>query len=117
MATLGVDISSSKTHTSRDMYEFAKRWIRNGVEITGIPLHGVVGVSKYYLVAHWLQTVCSKYLETTVMVANPCLASLITAMRLPIRVSKLRDLLVMPVRVDKTQQVNEDSLRLFLECY
>lgn len=41
MTKLGVDISSSKTHVSIDTYEFAKRWIKNGREITGIPLKGL----------------------------------------------------------------------------
>nr|WLK77421.1 RNA-dependent RNA polymerase [Suillus luteus mitovirus 4] len=42
MTRLGVDISQSKTHVSKDTYEFAKRWIRNGQEITGIPLKGLL---------------------------------------------------------------------------
>lgn len=41
MTKLGVDISETKTHVSKNTYEFAKRWIRNGQEITGIPLHGI----------------------------------------------------------------------------
>jgi hypothetical protein len=41
MARLGVDISSSKTHVSKDTYEFAKRWLRNNVELTGLPLRGL----------------------------------------------------------------------------
>jgi hypothetical protein len=42
MARLGVDISVPKTHISKDTYEFAKRWIRKGREITGIPLKGIL---------------------------------------------------------------------------
>jgi hypothetical protein len=39
---LGVDISPTKTHVSKDTYEFAKRWIKQGKEVTGIPVRGIV---------------------------------------------------------------------------
>jgi hypothetical protein len=32
----------AKTHVSKDTYEFAKRWFRKGVEVTGLPLNGLV---------------------------------------------------------------------------
>jgi hypothetical protein len=38
--SLGVDCSPSKSHISVDTYEFAKRWFRNGIEISPIPLKG-----------------------------------------------------------------------------
>lgn len=42
MTKFGVDISMQKTHISRNMYEFAKRWIKSGVEVTGVPLKGIL---------------------------------------------------------------------------
>jgi hypothetical protein len=40
---LGVDTSTSKTHISRERYEFAKRWYSvNLGEVTGFPLRGLV---------------------------------------------------------------------------
>jgi len=42
MSRLGVDISLNKTHVSNDTYEFAKRWIKGGREISGLSLKGVV---------------------------------------------------------------------------
>jgi hypothetical protein len=42
MARLGVEISSAKTHVSKDTYEFAKRWFQGGVEISGVPLKGIL---------------------------------------------------------------------------
>jgi len=42
MTKWGVAISMHKTHISKDTYEFAKRWICNGKEITGIPLKGII---------------------------------------------------------------------------
>lgn len=38
MNELGVEISSMRSHVSDDTYEFAKRWIHVGEEVTGAPL-------------------------------------------------------------------------------
>lgn len=42
MGRLGVELSVSKTHVSKDTYEFAKRWFNQGVEVTGLPIKGIV---------------------------------------------------------------------------
>jgi hypothetical protein len=42
MNKLGVDISEAKSHVSKNTYEFAKRWIRNRVEISPLPLRGIL---------------------------------------------------------------------------
>jgi len=42
MTKLGVDISMSKTHVSKNTYEFAKRWIRNRIEVSPLPLKGIL---------------------------------------------------------------------------
>jgi hypothetical protein len=42
MTRLGVDISEAKTHVSKNTYEFAKRWIHHGTEISGLPLGGIL---------------------------------------------------------------------------
>jgi hypothetical protein len=41
MSRLGVDISVAKTHVGKTTYEFAKRWIKGRVELTGLPLRGI----------------------------------------------------------------------------
>lgn len=38
MTELGVSFSEAKTHVSKDTYEFAKRWIHRGTEVSGAPL-------------------------------------------------------------------------------
>jgi len=38
----GVEISLTKTHVSKDTYEFAKRWFKGNVEITGLPSRGII---------------------------------------------------------------------------
>jgi len=42
MTKLGVDISPTKTHVSKGTYEFAKRWISDGIEISGLPFGGIL---------------------------------------------------------------------------
>jgi len=42
MKRMGVGISSAKTHVSKDTYEFAKRWINNGIEVSGLPMKGII---------------------------------------------------------------------------
>jgi len=42
MNKLGVEISIPKTHVSKNTYEFAKRWIYQGREISGLPLRGIM---------------------------------------------------------------------------
>jgi hypothetical protein len=39
---LGVEISPTKTHVSKTTYEFAKRFFHNGIEISGLPLAGLI---------------------------------------------------------------------------
>jgi hypothetical protein len=39
---MGVKISLTKTHVGKTTYEFAKRWIQDGIEITGIPTKGII---------------------------------------------------------------------------
>lgn len=47
---LKVPISEAKTHTSRDVYEFAKRWFYKGQEVTAFPLHGLIeNIKKHFL--------------------------------------------------------------------
>lgn len=42
MARLGVNISEAKSHVSTNTYEFAKRWIIKGVEVSPLPLKGIL---------------------------------------------------------------------------
>jgi hypothetical protein len=42
ISKLGVEISALKTHVSKDSYEFAKRWFKNGTEVTGVPINAII---------------------------------------------------------------------------
>ncbi|AGC24233.1 RNA-dependent RNA polymerase [Sclerotinia sclerotiorum mitovirus 4] len=59
MTRLGVDISINKTHVSKDTYEFAKRWIKGGIEVSGIPLKGILNQWKNPGVVY--TTLCSYF--------------------------------------------------------
>jgi hypothetical protein len=48
MADLGVSISETKTHVSENTYEFAKRWIHNGLEVTGAPLGSLFEAMRFH---------------------------------------------------------------------
>lgn len=48
ISSLGVSISEAKTHISSNMYEFAKRWYRDGIEVTGIPVRGYLSVDDHW---------------------------------------------------------------------
>jgi len=40
--SIGVTISEQKSHVSQNTYEFAKRWFKNGIEVSPIPINGIV---------------------------------------------------------------------------
>lgn len=48
LSRLGVGLSLSKTHNSKHMYEFAKRWYWNGKEVSGLPVKGVLTVKNHW---------------------------------------------------------------------
>jgi hypothetical protein len=48
MSDLGVSISEQKTHVSDDTFEFAKRWIHNGLEVTGAPLGSLFEAMRFH---------------------------------------------------------------------
>jgi hypothetical protein len=45
---LGVQISKPKSYRSKDLYEFAKRQVYKGIEVTGAPLHGLFTTMRRY---------------------------------------------------------------------
>nr|UJQ92439.1 MAG: putative RNA-dependent RNA polymerase [Mitoviridae sp.] len=49
---LDMPISEAKTHVSEDTYEFAKRWVYKGTEVTGFALSGLLSVWKRYPLLH-----------------------------------------------------------------
>nr|UJQ92538.1 MAG: putative RNA-dependent RNA polymerase [Mitoviridae sp.] len=57
LSILDMPVSEAKTHVSDDTYEFAKRWVHKGEEITGFAVSGLRAVwKKYSLLHNYLQT-------------------------------------------------------------
>jgi hypothetical protein len=51
IASYGVTISEQKTHVSSDTYEFAKRWYRDGNDLSGAQVNAFLSSNKFYLIA------------------------------------------------------------------
>lgn len=47
MEQIGVSISETKSHVSHDTFEFAKRWISRGTEVTGAPFGSLFEAIKF----------------------------------------------------------------------
>lgn len=61
LSVLGVGISTNKTHASQHTYEFAKRWISHGYEISGIPLRGLMSSwKKYHLLVPMIYSIVER---------------------------------------------------------
>jgi hypothetical protein len=79
MSTLGVEISFTKTHVSKDTFEMAKRWHYKGVEVTPAPIHGFWEVrSKWHLLAELYRTILGRGFEhLSVIGVQPVLSKLL----------------------------------------
>jgi hypothetical protein len=61
LSVLGVGISTNKTHASQHTYEFAKRWVSHGIEISGIPLRGLLSsIGKYHLLVPMIYSIVER---------------------------------------------------------
>lgn len=57
LSILAMPISETKTHVSQHTYEFAKRWIQKGIEVTPFAWHGVLETWKHYhLFSNFVET-------------------------------------------------------------
>jgi hypothetical protein len=90
LKSIGVDISDAKTHVSDDTYEFAKRWIYRGLEVSPAPLgslfeavrfnkeKGTVSFLSYYDVATWFRELEARWLpRSATLVTRGLIAALI----------------------------------------
>lgn len=81
MTSLGVDISEVKTHTSKDTYEFAKRWIHKGLEITGAPIRGLLeNANSAFAPVVFLETLEDRW-ATQALISRSSVLSLIRIMQ------------------------------------
>lgn len=71
--TIGVPISEAKSHTSHEVFEFAKRWFLNGTEVTPFPYHGLLEVwKKFYLLLEFFRMVETRgFAKNDFSIRNP----------------------------------------------
>jgi len=125
MAELGVEISVSKSHVSDDTYEFAKRWIHDGTEVTGAPMGSlfeavrfkkvddkadvvptsVINHVSFYGVATWLRELEGRWLpRSETLVSRGLLADLFSSLGQAARSGRLAEkawrFFLLPVRED-----------------
>lgn len=72
LGSLGVSISDVKSHVSDDTYEFAKRWIHKGEEVTGAPMSLIVGKvkPKWFDLVRFIQDVETRWLHKSYTLAS-----------------------------------------------
>lgn len=69
---IGADFSEMKSHTSIHSYEFAKRWFRNGVEVTGIPIKGFMeNLNSYIIIYRNIMTLYERSYHATIAQTIP----------------------------------------------
>jgi len=125
MEELGVEISVTKSHVSADTYEFAKRWIHVGTEVTGAPLGSLfeavrtkkvdeksnvvpttlINHVSFYGVATWLRELEGRWLpRSETLVSRGLLADLFSILGQSARSHRLAEkawrFFLLPVRED-----------------
>jgi hypothetical protein len=116
MAELGVSLSSEKSHTSENMYEFAKRWVRDGVEVSGIPLNGFK-TTKWYLIAEELRNAASRCAIQPHELETRSVATLLPVLGiLPRLHKKIRIFLNLPLSTD-TKSVQDEKVERLISLF
>jgi len=111
---LGVDISNAKSHVSDNMFEFAKRWVRDGVEVSGIPYKGLKA-DKWYLIAEELHSAAQRCEMEPHCLETGGIADLLNTLQLRRRQEfKIKKYLNLPRQSDK-QDEREVKVRFFVE--
>lgn len=107
MKELGVSISEQKSHVSPDTYEFAKRWIHQGQEVTGAPISILFQGPKlkYFVAADFIRNLRNRWTESSGLVTRRWLAELYEIWGVPkgytFRLAqKSYDFLHLPIRED-----------------
>jgi hypothetical protein len=72
MTALGVEVSEMKTHTSRNYYEFAKRWFNNGIEVSPIAARGFIdNCTKYHILYMNIKSLMNRNIYPSVPISYP----------------------------------------------
>lgn len=114
MREVGVDINSSKTHTSLTMYEFAKRWYRSGEEISGFPLGSLNDTKlKWFDIAMALEEGLARWSLSPRDVETRAYAEFLSSLGARLRdLDKMRTLWSLPKKGDSPETLRDKSHRL-----
>jgi len=121
MDNLGVQISEAKSHVSEDTFEFAKRWVRSGQEITGAPIKGMLDSTRFYEVVNHISEIEDRWLLDDTMVTRQMLSGLFaifTYRSLSRRLArKAYNLFLMPRASDGPNVAQEKLIRVCREWF
>jgi len=116
---LDVPISDTKTHTSKEMFELAKRWVYRDVEVTPFPVQALVEThKKYHLLYEVIQQAKTRGLAFAPNIGEPrSIAMLLSAFGLPERrveqaVRNYKALLCLPVKASELEEVGHSAFAL-----
>lgn len=70
MSQLGVSISNSKSHESKDTFEFAKQWFQDGICISGASLTTPLTSTKYLELVGWVRELEHRWRVSETMVSR-----------------------------------------------
>jgi len=118
MTTLGVDINEQKSHVSEDTYEFAKRWIHKGTEITGAPMRALLEVESNISAAiGFLESLRrfwgSPYLESRAVIAGLVQATTSSKRLQHLITTRLYEALLIPNNQDSADVRDEKARMCF----
>jgi len=117
---LGVQISPQKTHISKDICEFAKRWFYLGSEITAFPLHSIQNnLKRYYLLENSLHDARAKGYNLSEESERGCVIKLISLSgrkQQAVRTFKLYKLFSLIVDKSRTEEEQIGSIKTYIEA-
>jgi uncharacterized short protein YbdD (DUF466 family) len=118
---LDVPTSKAKTHVSLDTYEFAKRWVHRGEEVTGLSLQGIFDYSGPSSGLSFLDTLERVWSYSTQTLSRSDIASLINSVfprpfkqrahNVRLAASRIYDTLILPKGKIQTWTTGDNFLR------
>jgi len=121
MDLLGVAISEAKSHVSEDTFEFAKRWVHSGTEITGAPIKGIMQASRYYEIVSHISEIEDRWMTDDTMVSRQMLCQLFSFLYYPSLARRLAkkayNLYLMPSSKDTPNVLQQKLVKVSREWF
>lgn len=121
LSTLDMPISEAKTHVSRDTYEFAKRWVHQGEEVTGFSISGLIeSWKKYPLLHNFLENQAHHGWKLSFDRHPELIRSIYRCFRKPqqaVRVVKLYTVFDALIEIKRTKAFNTTAYKALVQCF